>query len=120
MPCTDCQPPVLVLPGICCRARHCPYQASSDVVVDMMLQQVEDIVPHLIKQDRSETFRAAVARMKASSGAGSRPGQTGPTTNKVGGQLKCENAPPMWRQMLCWKLTNDNCHQCTVRQGGSQ
>eukprot|EP00891_Asterochloris_glomerata_P007584 jgi/Astpho2/7584/fgenesh1_pg.00115_%23_25_t len=45
-------------------------------------KQFEDIVPHLVKQDRSPTFRAAVARMKASSGAGSSPSQTGPTANK--------------------------------------
>ena len=63
---------------------YCQCQPSIDVVFHIMPQQIEDIVPHLIKQDRSATYRAAVARMKASSGAGSRPSQAGPTANKVG------------------------------------
>ena len=71
-------------PVVCCRDCYIQHQASTDVVLPIVLQQIEDIVPHLIKQDRSETFRAAVARMKASSGAGSRPSQTGPTASKVG------------------------------------
>ena len=103
-------------PGVCCQSHNFQHQTSTEVVLCIVLQQIEDIVPHLIKQDRSETFRAAVARMKASSGAGSRPSQTGPTASKVG-----VRARRSWGDTCCASNCYQYfCHQCTVTQGSSQ
>ena len=97
--------------SVCCWSCCCQYGASVDIVFHTTLQQFEDIVPHLVKQDRSPTFRAAVARMKASSGAGSSPSQTGPTANKVGARMRrsCEDRH-------CAGRACHICHLCAVGQ----